>query len=109
MEIHGINCHTSISIHQENCHVHDATFPSELEERIRQRVESGKYGSTSEVLREALNLFEAYENVKTAKLDSLRQDIAKGLSDAQNGRTKEIDFASLKQQGRQLLKDRKAA
>jgi hypothetical protein len=31
------------------------------------------------------------------------------LSDAKNGRSKEIDFASLKQHGRQLLKDRKAA
>lgn len=87
----------------------NVSLPPELEERVRQRVESGKYGSVSEVIREALNLFEAYEDVKTAKLDSLRQDIAKGLSDAKNGRTKEIDFASLKQQGRQILKDRKAA
>jgi antitoxin ParD1/3/4 len=87
----------------------NVTLPPELEERIRQRVESGMYGSASEVIREALNLFEAYEDVRTAKLDSLRQDITKGISDAKNGRTKEIDFASLKQQGRQLLKDRKAA
>ena len=35
----------------------------------------------SEVIREALRLFEAYEQVKTAKLDSLRQDIDKGLND----------------------------
>lgn len=28
------------------------------------------YGSASEVIREALRLFEAYEQVKTAKLDS---------------------------------------
>jgi len=55
------------------------------------------------------SVFEAYEQVKTAKLDSLRQDIAKGLSDAKNGRAKEIDFGSLKQQGRQLLQARKAA
>jgi antitoxin ParD1/3/4 len=87
----------------------NVTLPPELEERVRQRVESGMYGSASEMIREALNLFEAYEDVRTAKLDSLRQDIAKGLGDAKNGRTKEIDFASLKQQGRQLLKDRKAA
>ena len=87
----------------------NVTLPPELEERVRQRVESGKYSSASEVIREALNLFEAYEDVRTAKLDSLRQDIAKGLSDAKNGRTKEIDFTSLKQQGRQILKDRKAA
>lgn len=87
----------------------NVSLPPELEARVRQRVESGMYGSASEVIREALRLFDAYEQVKTAKLDSLRQDIAKGLSDAQNGRAKEIDFANLKQQGRQLLQTRKAA
>ena len=66
------------------------------------------YGSASEVIREALRLFEAYEQVKTAKLDGLRQDIAKGLDDIKNGRVKEVDFASLKQQGRQSLKTRRA-
>ena len=87
----------------------NVSLPPELEARVRQRVESGMYGSASEVIREALRLFEAYEQVKTAKLDSLRQDIAQGLSDAKNGRAKEIDFAGLKQQGRQLLRTRKAA
>ena len=85
------------------------SLPPELEARVRQRVESGMYDSASEVIREALRLFEAYEQVKTAKLDSLRQDIAKGLSDAKNDRAKEIDFASLKQQGRKLLQARKTA
>lgn len=87
----------------------NVSLPPELEARVRQRVESGMYGSASEVIREALRLFEAYEQVKTAKLDSLRQDIAQGLSDAKNGRAKEIDFAGMKQQGRQLLRARKAA
>ncbi len=87
----------------------NVSLPPELEARVRQRVESGMYGSASEVIREALRLFEAYEQVKTVKLDSLRQDIARGLSDAKNARTKEIDFANLKQQGRQVLQSRKAA
>jgi antitoxin ParD1/3/4 len=87
----------------------NVSLPPELEARVRQRVESGMYGSASEVIREALRLFEAYEQVKTAKLDTLRQDIAKGLSDAKNGRAKEIDFASLKQLGRQRLQARKTA
>ena len=87
----------------------NVSLPPELEARVRQRVESGMYGSASEVIREALRLFEAYEQVKTAKLDSLRQDIAKGLNDAKNGRTKEVDFADLKQRGRQQLKTRKTA
>lgn len=87
----------------------NVSLPPELEARVRQRVESGLYGSASEVIREALRLFESYEQVKTAKLDSLRQDIAAGLNDAKSQRIKEIDFASLKQQGRQLLKTRQVA
>ncbi len=85
----------------------NVSLPPELEARVRQRVESGMYGSASEVIREALRLFEAYEQVKTAKLDGLRQDIAKGLNDVKNGRVKEVDFESLKQQGRQSLKTRR--
>lgn len=85
----------------------NVSLPPELEARVRQRVESGMYGSASEVIREALRLFEAYEQVKTAKLDGLRQDIANGLDDIKNGRVKEVDFASLKQQGRQSLKTRR--
>ena len=87
----------------------NVSLPPELEARVRQRVESGMYGSASKVIREALRLFKAYEQVKTAKLDSLRQNIAKGLSDAKNGRAKEIDFENLKRQGRQLLQTHKAA
>ncbi len=86
----------------------NVSLPPELEARVRQRVASGLYGSASEVIREALRLFEAYEQVKTAKLESLRRDIAQGLNDAENGRVNEIDFANLKQQGRQLLNTRKA-
>ena len=87
----------------------NVSLPPELEARVRQRVESGMYGSASEVIREALRLFEAYEQIKTAKLDSLRQDIAKGLSDAKKGRAKEVDFEKLKQQGRKILRTRKTA
>lgn len=85
----------------------NVSLPRELETRVRQKVESGLYGSVSEVIREALRLFEAYEQVKTVKLDRLRQDIAQGLDDVRNGHTKEIDFNKLKQQGRKLLKNQK--
>ncbi len=88
----------------ENCHVHERIFAT----RIRSARSSARwYGSASEVIRKALRLFEAYEQVKTVKLDGLRQDIAKGLNDAKNGRAKEVDFENLKQQGRQLLRARR--
>ena len=86
----------------------NVSLPPELEARVRQRVESGMYGSASEVIREALRLFEAYEQIKMVKLEGLRHDIANGLNDVKNGHVKEIDFSSLKQQGR-LLKTRKTS
>ena len=67
----------------------NVSLPPELEARVRQRVESGMYGSASEVIREELQLFEAYEQVKAAKLDGLRQDIAKGMEDVKAGRAAE--------------------
>ena len=86
----------------------NVSLPPELEARVRQRVASGMYGSASEVIREALRLFEAYEEVRSAKLESLRLDIARGLDDAKAGRVSEIDLAQLKQRGRELLVNQNA-
>lgn len=86
----------------------NVSLPPELEARVRQRVATGMYGSASEVIREALRLFEAYEEVRSAKLESLRLDIARGLDDAKAGRVSEIDVAQLKQRGRELLANRNA-
>ena len=86
----------------------NVSLPPELEARVRQRVETGMYGSASEVIREALRLFEAYEEVRMAKLESLRVDISHGLEDAKAGRVSEIDVAQLKQRGREILASRNA-
>lgn len=86
----------------------NVSLPPELEARVRQRVETGMYGSASEVIREALRFFEAYEDVRAAKLESLRADIAHGLDDAKTGRVSEIDVAQLKQRGREILASRNA-
>lgn len=87
----------------------NVSLPPELEARVRQRVASGMYGSASEVIREALRLFEAYEQMKTSRLDSLRHDLTKDLNDVKYGRTRGVDFESLKQQSRQILQTRKVA
>jgi len=87
----------------------NVSLPPELEARVRQRVETGMYGSASEVIREALRLFEAYEQVRAAKLESLRADIARGLDDVKAGRLSEINVAQLKQRGRELLAGQNAA
>jgi metal-responsive CopG/Arc/MetJ family transcriptional regulator len=44
----------------------NVSLPPELENRVRQHVESGLYSSASEVIREALRLFEAYQGVQAS-------------------------------------------
>ncbi len=71
-------------------------------------VVSGLYGSASEVIREALRLFEAYQSVQSSSLVALQADIAKGMADMQAGRFVKMDMASIKAKGRATLKARSA-
>jgi antitoxin ParD1/3/4 len=82
------------------------SLPIELETRVREHVASGLYGSASEVIREALRLFEAYQSVQASSLVALKADIAKGMADAQAGRIEEMDMASIKSKGRSTLRAR---
>ena len=84
------------------------SLPPELETRVRQRVESGLYGSASEVVREALRLLDTYESVKQSKLETLRRDVAEGIADVKAGLTAELDLPALKQRARQEQKRRRA-
>lgn len=84
------------------------SLPTELENRVRDHVASGMYGSASEVIREALRLFETYQTVQTAGLASLKADIARGLADVQGGRVGEVDMVTIKAQGRAALESGKA-
>ncbi len=81
------------------------SLPVELETRVREHVASGLYDSASEVIREALRLFEAYQSVQALGLVALKADIAKGMMDVQAGRVTEMNMASIKAQGRAMLKD----
>lgn len=85
------------------------SLPAEMENRVRQHVASGMYGSASEVIREALRLFEAYQATRDSNLASLKADIAQGMADIEAGRVKDLDMESIKRQGRNTLAARKAA
>lgn len=87
----------------------NVSLPPELENRVRQHVESGLYSSASEVIREALRLFEAYQGVQAANLTSLKADIAQGVADIEAGRVREIDINEIKQRGRATLATRRPA
>lgn len=81
----------------------NVSLPAELEKRVREHVDSGLYSSASEVIREALRLFEAYRSVQAANLTALQADIAQGKADIEAGRTARLDIAKIKQRGRDNL------
>lgn len=87
----------------------NVSLPPELEKRVRQHVESGLYSSASEVIREALRLFEAYQGVQAANLAALKADIAVGVADMAAGQVRALDLAELKQRGRAILVERDEA
>jgi antitoxin ParD1/3/4 len=57
------------------------SVPADLEESIRQKVDSGRYGDASEVIRAALRLLEARDQ----RAQELRTSIAEGLAAIERG------------------------
>jgi len=57
----------------------------ELEQLVQVKVESGRYNSASEVVREALRLMEQKDEVRAIQLQELRSRIDKGLAQAERG------------------------
>jgi antitoxin ParD1/3/4 len=57
----------------------------ELEQLVQKKVQSGRYNSASEVVREALRLMEQRDEVRTVQLQQLRSRIDKGLAEAGRG------------------------
>ena len=50
----------------------------QLEKLVRRKVSSGRYNSASEVVREALRIMEAHDELQSLKLEQLRRDIRDG-------------------------------
>jgi antitoxin ParD1/3/4 len=50
-----------------------------LEEMIREKIASGSYTSASEVVREALRLMEEEDQLRSLKMQKLRQELQAGL------------------------------
>ena len=57
----------------------------ELEQLVQSKVESGRYNSASEVVREALRLMEQKDEVRQIQLQELRNRMDRGLSEADRG------------------------
>ncbi|MDP6353478.1 MAG: type II toxin-antitoxin system ParD family antitoxin [Planctomycetota bacterium] len=76
----------------------NVTINQELEQYVQDKIGSGKYQTPSDVIHDALRLFQ--------KHDQLRQDIAVGVEQADRGESKPLDVDAIKARGRELLAQR---
>ena len=77
---------------------------------IESLIESGRYSTASEIMREGLRLVEEREERRKAKLEALRAEIQKGFD---SGPAEEVNLSEwiedIKTRGRQRLAARKRA
>jgi antitoxin ParD1/3/4 len=88
-----------VSATEENKPMH-VFLPPQLEELVKQKVDSGAYNSAGEVIVDALWLLDARDRLREIKLEELRKEIQKGLDSGPAG---PIDFAAIKARGRKRL------
>ena len=81
------------------------TIGEHYEAFARKLVESGRYASMSEVLRDGMRLMEEREQLREIKLKALREAIQEGLDSGDAG---PMDVEEIKREGRRILAERQA-
>ncbi len=79
---------------------------SHFEEFVKAQVSSGRYNNASEVVRDGLRLLQDRDEMRRAKLESLRNELHRGL---QSGPATRLDMAEVKVEGQRLRAKRLAA
>ena len=64
----------------------NVSLTPELEQLVQSKVQTGRYNSASEVVREALRLMEERDQLKAMQKDEIRKKIAAGLQSLEEGR-----------------------
>ena len=63
----------------------NVSLTPQLESLIRRKIESGMYGSPSEVVREALRLLQERDDARRVQLKRLRDHVSVGLEQLRRG------------------------
>lgn len=64
----------------------NVSLTPELEKFVENKVKSGLYNSASEVVRESLRLLKRADEMEQIRLEELRQDIAVGIKELNEGK-----------------------
>jgi antitoxin ParD1/3/4 len=75
----------------------NVSLTKELEKYVHQKVESGLYSSASEVIREGLRILQERDELRGDRLEKLRQEIALGIEDADQGKLSPFDEETLQE------------
>jgi antitoxin ParD1/3/4 len=76
------------------------TLPADLAALVRGAVAGGQYGSSSELVREALRDWQARRAAQQAVFEALKAEIAVGLADLEAGRVHAFDVDDIIALGR---------
>ncbi len=71
-------------------HTMNVSLTPELEQLVKDFMESGMYGNQSEVVRAGLRLLRDHKQEQEAKLEALRQDLAVGIRQLLNGEGRHV-------------------
>lgn len=83
-----------------------------LAEMVKEQVGAGRYASASEVVREALRLFEERESLRAMRLEALRANVQAAIEQADRGETEpfdERDLEDIEKRGSERLAARRKA
>lgn len=79
------------------------TLTPDLANRVKAAVDTGNYGSVSEVMRQALRDWELAEARRAQELQSLRVDVAIGLKQAKARKARPFSPARIVKAGERLV------
>lgn len=78
----------------------NVSLTPQLEEMVKKKVDSGLYGSASEVMREALRLLDERDRLNAMRIEELRAEIRKGI---ESGEPTPLNIEEIKARGRKRL------
>ena len=87
----------------------NVSLTPELEKFVSNKVQTGRYNSASEVVREALRLLEEHEHARAARLGEFNKELVRRLAALDRGEHVDPDEARSRLRGRSEARQKKRA